>query len=108
MCVCILDLCVHDASSVITGSAGHTPVGTPSLPSRYSKQTGAKGAVAYLLDSYERAALEERHIGKRGGPSSEHKPLLTVAKECCVSHTALLLMGYLDPPSNSPQQGEKS
>lgn len=84
-----------------TGSAGHTPASTPSLPPRYSPQVGgAKGAMAYLLDSYERATVEERHFSKRGGASSEHKSLLMVAKECCVSHTALLLMGYMDTPTH--------
>ena len=72
-----------------------TPTGS-SLASRLSTQTGVEGALAYLLDCHERATQEERYSSKRGS-GSERKAVLSLCKDCCITHSALLLQGYFGP-----------
>ena len=92
-------------SLVILGSAtptAATPTGS-ALTTRLSTQTGVEGALAYLLDCHERATHEERYMSKRGS-ATERKAVLVLCKECCVTHSALLLQGYFGPinvPANS-------
>lgn len=77
-----------------------TPTGSSITP-RLSTQTGAEGALAYLLDCHERATYEERYSSKRSS-ASERKAVLSLCKECCVTHSSLLLQGYFgstNPPA---------
>ena len=86
------------AYSIFPGSitpTAATPTGS-ALTTRLSTQTGVEGALAYLLDCHERATHEERYVSKRGS-ASEKKAVLALCKECCVTHSALLLQGYFGP-----------
>jgi hypothetical protein len=80
-----------------TPTAATTPTGAHSLTTRLSTQTGIEGALAYLLDCHERATHEERYVSKRGGSATEKKAVLALCRECCVTHSALLLQGYFGP-----------
>ena len=88
-----------------TPTTATTPTG-PSLTTRLSTQTGVEGALAYLLDCHERATHEERFVSKRGS-ATEKKAVLAQCKECCVTHSALLLQGYFGP-INVPARNDDS
>ena len=95
-------VCVRESPlsllSYFIGSAtptAATPTGS-SLTARLSTQSGVEGALAYLLDCHERATHEERYVSKRGS-ATEKKAVLALCKECCVTHSALLLQGYFGP-----------
>ena len=36
-------------------------------------------------------------MSKRGGSATEKKAVLALCRECCVTHSALLLQGYFGP-----------
>lgn len=61
--------------------------------------------LAWLLDSYERAMIEDRHSSSKRGSigGRDKKVLLALCKECAVTHVALLLSELeLFDPSYTP------
>lgn len=101
----------HSLGSLAGASspAGASP-GTGQLVQRCTGQTGLAGMLAYLIDCYERAQQEEKHISKRGGSGEERRRVLALCRGACVAHSSLLLSHWLDPltPDHTPSTGSSA
>lgn len=89
------------ASVPLTLTPGSQPGGTSTVTSqaivpRFTGQKGAEGAMALMVDSYERALQMEKYGSKRG--TAERKAVLAACKAGCVAYSDLMLRDYFDPP----------
>jgi len=78
-------------------SGGISPMTPNTIVPRLTDQTGPAGMMAYLVDSYERAQLQEKHLSKKGS-TSERRAVLVACRESCISFSALVLMEFFDLP----------
>ncbi len=72
-------------------TVGSTPKSKDAAPTRWEGQIGAPGMLAWLLDSYERTLVEDRHTAAKKSCGKQRREVLAMCRECIVSHVALLL-----------------
>ncbi|CAI8033766.1 hypothetical protein GBAR_LOCUS19053, partial [Geodia barretti] len=87
-------------SSLPSYLADHTHSSAPSssLAPRLTNQIAGEGAMAYLLDCYDRSLHESRSTLKVRSPEVDRAAVLSVVSQIVVSFSSLLLTDWLDPP----------
>jgi ubiquitin conjugation factor E4 B len=94
------DTTAADGPSSLPSYLGdHTHSSTPSsLAPRLTNQIAGEGAMAYLLDCYDRSLQESRSTLKVRSPVVDRTAVLSAVSQTCVSFSSLLLTDWLDPP----------